>query len=168
MVATVPIVIPSIRRFPDILLSATRHKAASCFLCNSTCMCWAAPAFNLNDQTLQFKFDAQLNFNIRLRIPPETFIFVVVRITGAHRLSDKFNLKQYASLFSQRRGCIIRFPAESSIYFCFLAEFSENPADPAAWYRCSVSVVAHYRELFRPGKQKYKALLFAHFQANIF
>ncbi|ANK04406.1 hypothetical protein WLH_03145 [Escherichia coli O25b:H4] len=63
--------------------------------------------------------------------------------------------------FSQRRGvCIIRFPAtESSIFLLFSVEIlRRTPLTRRRVCRCSVSVVAHYRELFRPDKRKFKII----------
>ncbi|HGG8714113.1 TPA: hypothetical protein ACJJY0_001336, partial [Enterobacter asburiae] len=54
--------------------------------------------------------------------------------------------------FSLRRGvCILRFPAsESSDYFRYFLLTRRRVC------RCSVSVEAHYRELFRRDKRKFK------------
>ncbi|WP_227409639.1 hypothetical protein, partial [Citrobacter werkmanii] len=54
--------------------------------------------------------------------------------------------------FSQRRGvCILRYPAsESSVYLRF------SPLTRRHVIRCSVSVEAHYRELFQADKGKFK------------
>ncbi|WP_205852957.1 hypothetical protein, partial [Escherichia coli] len=58
--------------------------------------------------------------------------------------------------FSQRRGvCIIRFPAtESSIFLLFSVEIlRRTPLTRRRVCRCSVSVVAHYRE-FSAGRNR--------------
>ncbi|ANK04533.1 hypothetical protein WLH_03272 [Escherichia coli O25b:H4] len=63
--------------------------------------------------------------------------------------------------FSQRRGVyIIRFPAtESSIFLLSSVEIlRRTPLTRRRVCRCSVSVVAHYRELFRPDKRKFKII----------
>ena len=111
------------------------------------------PAFNLShDQTLQFKFDArELNFVMNYVCSLRDFGIHLVsediknpcHFECPHRLSDKL-LKSSAASFSLRRGvCILRFPAsESSIYFRLSLLTRRRVC------RCSVSVEAHYRELF--------------------
>ncbi|WP_274922495.1 hypothetical protein, partial [Citrobacter youngae] len=76
------------------------------------------------------------------------------------RLSDKLLKSSAASLFLQRRGvCILRYPAsESSVYLRF------SPLTRRRVIRCSVSVEAHYRELFQADKGKFKII----FRVRIF
>ncbi|WP_213733782.1 hypothetical protein, partial [Citrobacter europaeus] len=77
-----------------------------------------------------------------------------------HRLSDKLLKSSAASLFLSGAGvCIIRHPAtESSDYYRF------SPLTRRLVIRCSVSVEAHYRELFQADKLKiqktYQAITF--------
>ena len=110
------------------------------------------PAFNLShDQTLQFKFDArELNFVMNYVFTQRLGIHFSsedvknpCHFECPHRLSDKL-LKSSAASFSLRRGvCILRFPAsESSVYFRYSLLTRRRVC------RCSVSVEAHYRELF--------------------
>ncbi|WP_230326444.1 hypothetical protein, partial [Citrobacter sp. Res13-Sevr-PEB04-36] len=59
--------------------------------------------------------------------------------------------------FSQRRGvCILRHPAtKSNFYFAFLREvLTGTPLTRRFVIRYSVSVEAHYRELFQADKRK--------------
>ncbi len=78
--------------------------------------------------------------------------------------SDKLLSSSAVFAFSQRRGCIICFPAtESSIYFRSSSSAGVlRRSPPTGWgvfAVCSVSVVAHYRELFWSDKRKFKIIL---------
>ncbi|EOL8214090.1 hypothetical protein PSC91_RS23490, partial [Escherichia coli] len=74
-----------------------------------------------------------------------------------HRLSDKLLKSSAASLFLSGAGCAkYAFPLQSQAFiFAFSAGIlRRTPLTRRRVCRCSVSVVAHYRELFRPDKRK--------------
>ncbi|WP_213709875.1 MULTISPECIES: hypothetical protein, partial [unclassified Citrobacter] len=134
------------------------------------------PAFNLShDQTLQFKFDArELNFvmNYVCSLRDLVFIFRLatlrIRIFECpHRLSDKLLKSSAASLFLSGAGCAYyAIPLRSQAFnFAFFAGvLSGTPLTRRLVIRCSVSVEAHYRELFQADKGKFKII----FRVRIF
>ncbi|EBN8657913.1 hypothetical protein D1X37_21785, partial [Salmonella enterica] len=78
-----------------------------------------------------------------------------------HRLSDKLLKSSAASFFLSGAGCAYyAFPLQSQAFiFAFLREvLVRTPLTRRPVCRCSVSVVAHYRELFLPDKRKFKII----------
>ncbi|HHL2826171.1 TPA: hypothetical protein ACQ431_004450, partial [Citrobacter murliniae] len=74
-----------------------------------------------------------------------------------HRLSDKLLKSSAASLFLSGAGCAYyAIPLQSQAFiFAFLREvLSGTPLTRRPVARCSVSVEAHYRELFQADKLK--------------
>src|SRR5690606_6871474 len=96
---------------------------------------------------------------------PETWYSFSVRrrlrihvLECPHRLSDKLLKSSCDALWRcVARSRILRFPrSESSDYFAFLCRSFPEEDLLTRWpvSRCSVSVEAHYRELFRADKSK--------------
>ncbi|PBS21463.1 hypothetical protein A7H83_22845, partial [Escherichia coli] len=79
-----------------------------------------------------------------------------------HRLSDKLLKSSCDAAFSSlsRGGVYYAFPLQSQAFiFAFSAGIlRRTPLTRRRVCRCSVSVVAHYRELFRPDKRKFKII----------
>ncbi|MCB8603442.1 hypothetical protein LJE07_17500, partial [Citrobacter europaeus] len=76
-----------------------------------------------------------------------------------HRLSDKLLKSSAASLFLSGAGCAYyAIPLRSQAFnFAFFAGvLSGTPLTRRLVIRCSVSVEAHYRELFQADKGKFK------------
>ncbi|OYL39349.1 hypothetical protein CI771_08180, partial [Escherichia coli] len=77
-----------------------------------------------------------------------------------HRLSDKLLKSSAASFFLAARGVhntLSRYRVKH--FFAFSAGILRRiPLTRRRVCRCSVSVVAHYRELFRPDKRKFKII----------
>ncbi|WP_238340104.1 hypothetical protein, partial [Citrobacter sp. NCU1] len=84
-----------------------------------------------------------------------------------HRLSDKLLKSSAASLFLSGAGCAYyAIPLQSQAFiFAFSAGvLSGTPLTRRLACRCSVSVEAHYRELFPADKRKFKIT----FQLSLF
>ncbi|PEI19444.1 hypothetical protein CRM84_18890 [Escherichia coli] len=79
-----------------------------------------------------------------------------------HRLSDKLLKSSCDAAFSSlsRGGVYYAFPLQSQAFiFAFsVGILRRTPLTRRRVCRCSVSVVAHYRELFRPDKRKFKII----------
>ncbi|HGK4674972.1 TPA: hypothetical protein ACJ2WV_004263, partial [Kluyvera georgiana] len=74
-----------------------------------------------------------------------------------HRLSDKLLKSSAASLFLSGAGCVYyAIPPRSQVFiFAYFAEVLERTSLTRRLVcRCSVSVVAHYREKMRSCKHK--------------
>ncbi|WP_247011014.1 hypothetical protein, partial [Escherichia coli] len=74
-----------------------------------------------------------------------------------HRLSDKLLKSSAASLFLSGGGVhntLSRYRVKHLFLLSSVEILRRTPLTRRRVCRCSVSVVAHYRELFRPDKQK--------------
>ncbi len=105
-----------------------------------------------------------MNYVFTLEILVFIFRFATLRsriFECPHGLSDKL-LKSSATRLSLNvaRWRILRFPLQSQAFiFAFLREvLVRTPLTRRPVCRCSVSVVAHYRELFLPDKRKFKII----------